>query len=294
MKNYLGYISFRIFISFFDLIPFWLLYRISDLVYILLYYVVSYRKDTVKSNLKRAFPEWTEKERLITEKKFYRHLADIFIEGIKAINLSDKETIKRYKVLTPEAPNIPYTEGKASLFVGSHVNNWEYGALGCGLQVDPTVLVFYKPLKNQLINNYIRNSRQKKGTVMAPVGETSVYFEKYFPERPMYIMLSDQSPSNIKDCHWVDFFGTETAVLHGPAKYAHKYKLPIYFIRTVKVKRGFYEVSAELIIENPMEYSQDEISGIFTKKIEELIKEAPEFWLWSHKRWKRSREELKK
>jgi KDO2-lipid IV(A) lauroyltransferase len=288
--TYLSYLGFRIFIAIFYLIPFWVIYLISDLLYYLLYYLIKYRRKTVRENIKIAYPDWKEKDRIILEKKFYRHLADIFMEGIKAINLSDKETIKRYKITTPEAPNIPYSKGSSSLFVGSHQNNWEYGALGCGLQIDPIAMVFYKPIKNPLINDYIRNSRKDKGTIMAPISETSEYFEKYYEQRPMYIMISDQSPSNVKDCHWIEFFGKETAVLHGPAKYAQKYNLPIYLIKTEKKKRGFYLVSARLLIENPIDYSQEEISRIFTEEIEKQIREAPEFWLWSHKRWKRKRE----
>jgi KDO2-lipid IV(A) lauroyltransferase len=102
-------------------------------------------------------------------------------------------------------------------------------------------------------------------------------------------MISDQSPSNVRECHWVDFFGKETAVLHGPAKYAQKYNLPIYLIKTEKVKRGFYNVSARLLIENPRDYQPEEISRIFTNEIEQQIREAPEYWLWSHKRWKREK-----
>jgi len=289
LKKRLGYIFFRVFIGFFDLIPFWMIYKISDFLYLLLYYVVGYRKKVVRDNLKQCFPDWTVAELRSVEKKFYRHLADIFMEGIKAVNLSDEETVKRHKILTPDAPNLPYRAGTASLFVGSHYNNWEYGALGCGLQIEALVIVFYKPLKNELINEYIRQTRGQKGTAMAPVSETNKYFDELIPQHPMCIMISDQSPSNVRECHWVKFFNRETAVLHGPAKYAQKYNLPIYFFSTRKAKRGFYELSGELLIQNPRDYSPEEISAIFTAKIETLIREAPEYWLWSHKRWKRKR-----
>lgn len=269
-----------------------MIYLISDILYYNLYYLIRYRRKIVRKNIGIAFPELNDKDRILLEKKFYRHLSDIFLEGIKAINLSDKETVKRYHITTPEAPNIPFRNGSPSLFVGSHQNNWEYGALGCGLQIEPIAMVFYKPIKNPIINNYIRNSRKNKGTIMAPISETSEYFEKYYEQHPMYIMISDQSPSNVRDCHWVDFFGKETAVLHGPAKYAQKYNLPIYLIKTEKVKRGFYSVSARLLIENPLNYPPEEISRIFTSEIEKQIRDAPEYWLWSHKRWKREKIEI--
>jgi KDO2-lipid IV(A) lauroyltransferase len=292
LSKYLGYLFFRIIIWIFDLIPFWILYKFSDILYILLYYIIGYRKKVVRNNLSTAYPEWDLEKIKLIEKKFYKHLADIFLEGIKAVNLSDSETVKRYKILTLDAPNQPFKEGKASLFVGSHINNWEYGALGCGLQVDPLVIVFYKPIKNDLINEYIRHSRKEKGTIMAPLRETSAHFENYLSKHPMFIMIADQSPSNVKDAYWTNFFGQETAVLHGPAKYALKYNLPIYIFKTIKAKRGFYELKGELLIDDPSKYSGEEITRIYTNRIEAIIREAPEYWLWSHKRWKKKRSEL--
>ena len=284
-----GYIGFRLMLALFSIIPFWLLYGMSDLLFLVLYYLVGYRKAVVRENLSRSFPNMTEQELKRLEVKFYRHLADIFLEGIKGLTLSDKETIRRYKVLTPDAPNLPFRAGQASLFVGSHYNNWEYGALGCGLQVEPLAIVFYKPIKNKKIENYVRDKRQRKGTYFAPLNETSKTFVDLLPQSPMFIMLADQSPSNPKASHWVQFLNQDTPVLHGPAKYAQRYDLPIYLIRTRKAKRGFYEVSAELIIEKPNELAAEEISAAFMAKLEELILEQPEYWLWSHKRWKHKR-----
>ncbi len=291
MTTKLGYYLFRFLLWVFSLMPFWWVYRCSDLLFLLLYYVVGYRRKVVRNNLKNAFPEWTKQQLKKTEIAFYRHLADIFLEGIKGISLSDAETVRRYKIISPEAPNQPYNEGKASLFVGSHYNNWEYGALGCGLQVEPRVIIFYKPVKNKLIDDYIRNKRDLKGSILAPISHTAQFFQEFYPEKPMYIMLADQSPSNVRECHWTEFFGRDTAVLHGPAKYAQTYNLPIYIIRTRKVKRGFYEVSGELIHSNPNDCQAEEISRLFMQKIEELIREAPQYWLWSHKRWKKQRPE---
>lgn len=285
----ISYISFRLFIGFFKIVPFWLLYRFSDFLFLVLYYMVGYRKKVVRVNLSNAFPELDKTELKRLEFRFYRHLSDIFLEGIKGLTLSDKETIRRYKIITPDAPNLPFRAGQASLFVGSHYNNWEYGALGCGLQVEPLVIVFYKTIKNKRIENYVREKRQRKGTHFAAIHDTSKTFTDLLPQHPMFIMLADQSPSNSKEAHWVQFLNQDTAVLHGPAKYAQRYDLPIYLIRTRKVKRGFYEVSGELIIEHPRNFDAEAISTAFMSKLEGLIREQPEFWLWSHKRWKHSR-----
>ncbi len=243
----------------------------------------------MRENLLKCFPELSESEIINIEKKFYQHLSDLFLEGIKGMLLSDREIIKRYKILTPESPNQPFREGKASLFAGSHFNNWEYGGIGCRIQIDPEVIVFYKPLKNKFIDSYIRNQREKEGTILAPINETSAIFEKYLAQKPMFIMLSDQGPSNVKDAHSISFFGNDTLFLHGFAKYAKMYNLPIYFFSTVKVKRGFYEVTGELLLDNPQQFSEREITEIFVRRLEKLIQSAPQYWLWSHKRWKRNR-----
>jgi KDO2-lipid IV(A) lauroyltransferase len=292
LKNFFsftGYLAFRLLMRVFYLIPFFVLYRISDLLYFILYYLIGYRKKTVRENLMKCFPKLNESEIISIEKKFYKHLSDIFLEGMKGMLLSDREIVKRYKILTPESPNQPFRSGSPSLFAGSHFNNWEYGGFGCRIQIEPDVIVFYKPIKNKFIDSFIRNQREKKGTIFAPISETSAYFEKLYDQHPMFIMLSDQGPSNVKDAHSIPFFGVDTLFLHGLAKYAKIYNLPLYFFSTVKVKRGFYEVTGELLLDNPQNFSEREITEIYVRRLEKLIQSAPEFWLWSHKRWKRTK-----
>jgi KDO2-lipid IV(A) lauroyltransferase len=294
MVNYFfsafGYLIFRFTVGLFNIIPFYIVYKISDVLYYILYYLVRYRRKTVKENLTRCFPEMPEKERQVIEKKFYRHLCDLFMEGLKGILVSDNEIIKRYKVLTPESPNEPFREGKGSLFAGCHFNNWEYGALACRLQIEPDVIVFYKPIKNKLIESFVRKKRSQKGTMLLPISETALSFENNLSRLPMFIMISDQGPSNVKDAHSIPFFGNDTLFLHGLAKYAKKYNLPLYFYSTYKVKRGFYEVVGERLIEDTSVLTEREITEIYVRRLEKLILTAPEFWLWSHKRWKRKKE----
>lgn len=284
--TYLSYYFFRFMLGLFWLIPFSVCYGISNILFLILYHLVSYRKKIVRQNIKNSFPNKSEQELKTIEVKFYRHLSDIFVEGIKGLSMSDAAAKKRWKILSPEAPNVPFAAGKPTMFIGAHYNNWEWGALATGIQVNPQVIVFYKPISNPLVDQYVRKMRMHKGVFFAPINETRQTFEEWNPKSPMYNLIADQSPSNPHKSHWVKFLNQETGVLHGPAQYAQEYGLSIFYIYINKVKRGFYEISAELFIENPNDYSQEEISRKFMAKVEEQILEKPEYWLWSHKRWK--------
>lgn len=270
----------------FWLLPFWFCYGISNVLFVLLYHLLGYRKKVVRQNLKNSFPDKTAEELKIIEVKFYRHLSDIFVEGIKGLSMSDAAAKKRWKILTPEAPNQPFSEGHPSMFIGAHYNNWEWGALATGIQVDPQVLVFYKPIGNPLIDQYVRKMRMHKGVFFAPINETRSTFEEWNPKNPMYNLIADQSPSNPHKSHWIKFLNQDTGVLHGPAQYAQQYNLSIWFIYINKVKRGFYEISGEFLIEDPNAHTAKEISEKFMQKVEAQIIAQPEYWLWSHKRWK--------
>ncbi len=289
LGTYLGYGAFRLLLFGFGLLPFWFCYRISDFLYLILYYVLKYRRKVVRQNLSNSFPDKSLKELKQIERKFYQHLSDIFIEGIRGLSMRDATAIKRWKILTPEAPNSTYAQGKASMFVGAHYNNWEWGAMATRLQVEPHVIVFYKPINNPLIDQYLRRRRMQKGVELIPIQNTAKAFEMQTASKPMYNLIADQSPSNVVRAHWIEFLHQETAVLHGPAYYAQKYNIPIWFIYINKIKRGFYEVSAELLIEDPQNYSAHEISERFMRKVEAQIIKQPENWLWSHRRWKRKK-----
>lgn len=290
--HFLSYILFLFFTGLFAITPFWILYRISDFIYLLFWYIFEYRKKVVLQNLANSFPEKTIDERKILAKKFYRHLCDILVEGIKVFTMKHKNIIKRHKILNPNVLDNYFKNGNNVIAVSAHYGNWEWGAISGGLQTKLKVIGIYKPLSNPYIDKYLRKTRARGGTELAPMSETVETFNKTYNEPCAFVMIADQSPTNMEMSVWMDFLNQETACLHGPEKYAKKYNLPIVFLDIQKVKRGYYHITVSDLVKDPQAYTKDEITITYMKKLEEIILKKPEYWLWSHKRWKKKRERL--
>jgi len=284
-----GYIFFRVLIFIFRLIPFWFLYLLSDFVFFLFFYIVKYRKDVVFFNLRNSFPEKSEEEIFKIAKGFYHNLSDITVESIKGLTMSKSALLKRYKVVNPEFEKEYFNKGTGVIALGSHYANWEWGVLCFSLQFEHVPYGLYKPLSNKLTDKYIRKSRAAWGMNLVPISETYAHFQKKFDKPPVHIMVSDQSPSNLKKAHWINFLNQETPCLHGAESYAKQANLPVIYGDVQRVKRGYYEITLTLVVDNPSETKDGEITKIFHKILEEIILKKPEDWLWSHKRWKHKR-----
>lgn len=284
----LVYIIFRFAAFVFWLCPFWLLYRLSDLLYYPMFYAVKYRKSLVISNLKRCFPELSEKELLNLTRKFYRHFCDIVVESIKGVHLSEKQALARYKVRQEPNPWQHYEQGLSCIYAGTHIGNWEWGAMGVPLQApsEAPKIMIYKEIRNKYIDRYIRRSRMRYGSDFRPTTETSAIFKALESTPALYFFLADQWPGNREAAHKVPFFGQEVPFLHGIAKYAKRHNFPVYIVRHRRIKRGYYESWAELLVENPAEYKAEEITALYARELEVELRREPANWLWSHKRWK--------
>lgn len=267
------------------LIPFRIMYILSDLVAFILFNI-GYRKAVVVDNLAKSFPEMSEKEIKRTTKLFYNNLADVLVEGIKSFTMSSKQIKERHKVMNPEICDNFIAEGKSIIFVPCHYGNWEWGSMSSGLFFPLKVIVFYTPLSNKYMDKYTKKSRAKFGTLLTSNKETSKSFENNSSTTSGYIMAADQSPSSAKNAVWVNFLGRKTAFLHGPEKYARNYNFPVIFVDIQRIKRGYYELELSLISDIPKKLADGEITKIYAKKLEEAIRNKPENWLWSHRRWK--------
>jgi KDO2-lipid IV(A) lauroyltransferase len=287
-----AYILFRFVVFVFWLMPFWLMYGLSNGLYYILYYVVRYRRKVVHSNLLTAFGDLSEAERKVIEKKFYRHLCDISLEGIKGVSMSAQELKRRYKIINAEKIQEYAAKKQSVLLIGSHIGNWEWGAVGAPMQIDHKVVIIYKAIGNKYIDNYVRGKHSAQFSEMRTTQETRLAFAENAQNTCVFILIGDQNPSNRKEAHWVDFFGKPTATLHGIAKYAQEYNLPLVFFHTARRKRGFYEVWEEVLITDPNALAAEEISRIFMQKVEAAIRRSPSDWLWSHKRWKYTQDEI--
>jgi Kdo2-lipid IVA lauroyltransferase/acyltransferase len=284
--RFITYLFVRAIALIMAIVPFRLAYGISDFFFLIIYHLVGYRKKVVMENLHRAFPEKSRDEIRKISVKFYHSLADLMIEGLKGISMTKKQVIKRHKMLNPEILQPYYDKGISVIGVTGHFGNWEWGALSGGLQIPHPLIALYKPLTNHYLDRYMRRRRAQFNCRLASIKETYSTFENTQDERVAYMMVADQSPTNIQECYWVTFLGQETACLHGPEKYARLFRLPVLYLDIQPRKRGFYEMTLTLLSDDISEWEPGKLTGMFMNELEKRIIERPEYWLWSHRRWK--------
>ena len=292
--DFLTYLIFRAFIFIFRFIPFRLLFGFADLIFYLVYYIVGYRKKVVFENLRNSFPGKSEIEISRIAKGFYHHFADMLIESLKAFTMTEEAVIRRYKFTSTAVTDDLYKNGQPIICVAGHYGNWEWGGLASGIQLMHKPVGFYKPLSNTYIDNYVQRSRVKGRSELASITRTSETFKTDWGEPAIFYMVADQSPSSSRLAYWTTFLNQDTAVLHGPEKYARIHNYPVVFASVKKVKRGYYTVDFHMLEVDPSQTKTGEITTRFMQMLEEVIVANPEFYLWSHRRWKLKREPVNK
>lgn len=268
-------------------LPMRILYLKSDFFYFLIYYVIGYRKKVVLDNLQLAFPNKPLKELLIIRKKFFKHLMDLMMESVKAFSISEKEILKRYTYENPQLVNKFAKEGKSIALVGAHQANWEWStSLPKVLDID--VLGAYTKLNNKYFEKKVRDSREKFGVIGYKTSDMVRGMQQRFSDKKQgaYILLSDQSPQPHKTYYWRDFFNIKVPVHTGAEMLAKKFDLVVINYVTKKVKRGYYKTEFQLITENAKDFENYQIIDLYTELTEKNILNQPEFYLWSHKRFK--------
>lgn len=283
------YFLFRAFSILFSVIPFRLLYGFSDFLYFVIYYIVRYRKSVVIKNIRNSFPEWSDAQVLKTTKQFYHHFTDIFIESLKSFTMSEDELIRRYKYYGTEFLEEFYRQGKSVICVAGHYGNWEWGGVASSPQLIHKPVGFYKPLSNKYIDDYIQRTRVKGRSRLSSILNTAETFNTDWGEPAIYYMVADQSPSSSRLAYWIDFLNQDTPVLHGPEKYARVHNLPVVFAWVKKIRRGYYTVEFRLLESDPSKTKTGEITTRYMKMLETVIREQPQYYLWSHRRWKLKR-----
>ena len=278
------------FIYLISILPFPLLYLFSDFVFVLIYYIIGYRKKVVTKNLRCSFPEKSEKEIVDLRRNFFRHLSDLFLETFKTLTISPSSMLQRCRVDEPSLALIKklYDEKKSVLIVLGHLGNWEWGGNTFSLLCKHQLYVIYHPLKNKYFNNMIIGMRTRFGTKLIEIKNTFRDMLGNKNEISATAFIADQTP-HPPNAHWTTFLNQDTPVFRGTEIIARKLNYPVVSIHIKKIKRGYYEIFAEMLCENPSSTSDGEISERHTKKLEEEIRKNPETWLWSHRRWKHKR-----
>ena len=273
-----------------SILPFRIFYWLSDCIYVLVYYIVGYRKKTVMENLALALPHLSDKERLEIEKKSYHHLCDMFLEMVKTMTISSEEMNKRFKITNLEVIKEYEKKGKSIMLIASHYASWEW-LITLNQKISFLGVAVYKKLANKHFDKLVRDIRSKYNTELVPTSKTIPLIANNQKNniQCVYGLASDQSPKADRIFHWESFMGVEVPVHTGPEMLAKKYDMTVVFAKVKKVKRGYYELTIIPLSDNPKSIPDFGITHIYIKEVEKQILEAPEYYFWTHKRWKHRR-----
>ncbi|OFX50997.1 MAG: hypothetical protein A2066_13575 [Bacteroidetes bacterium GWB2_41_8] len=271
--------------------PFWLLYIFADLIYLISYYLIGYRKKTVIRNLKNSFPEKPDQEILKITKDFYHHFADLVVETIKTVQVSEETLKQRISYKNPEVLNELYGQGKSVALLSGHYGNWEW-TMALPKFIQYQLNVIYRPIQNKQFDVYMKKVRSRFGMFLIPAQtslRTMLELEKSGQLSATYYLADQTALYDTK--YWMMFLNQETPVFPGPEKVASRLKQAVVFMDIQKVRRGYYEVEFTKLFDDASQTKEYEVTKAHLKFLEEIIRKRPELWLWSHKRWKHTRPE---
>ena len=293
MKKLLYYIVYALIYGL-SLLPFRVLYVLSDFFYLLAYYVIRYRRKIVRKNLTDSFPEKTEDEIRRIERGFYKWFCDYMVESLKMMTISKEEMMRRCTFKGTELLDEAIEKGQScGLYLG-HYCNWEWvTALPLYLKSNPVCGEIYHVLENADFDRLFKHMRERFGSICIPMAETLRVITKYKQQgKPVIIgYIADQVPFWNNIHYWTDFLNHDTPVLTGTEKILRRLDHAIFYVDGYRPRRGYYEWEFKLITYEPTKMKEFEITEQYCRMLEKNIQRQPEFWLWSHNRWKRGREE---
>ena len=270
-----------------SILPFRVLYLISDVVYFLIYHVFGYRKKIVRQNIAMTLPHLSEKERLRIEKKSFQHFCDIFLEMIKTMNISDKEINERFIITNLDLFLELEKKQKSIALMCAHYASYEW-VISMNKKINYQGFAIYKKVNNKYFDKLVKDIRSRFNAKLISTRESIPTIEQNFKTKQLgvYGFASDQSPMLSKTVHWKSFLGIEVPVHVGAEILAKRYDMNVVFLKVKKLKRGYYEATLELITEEPKSIPNYQITDDFMERVEKEILEAPEYYLWTHNRWK--------
>lgn len=288
MIHFLVYIILKAAIFLTSILPFRILYLISDMMFLILYYVIGYRKKVVMENLSIAFPEKSKEELAVIMKKFYRHFVDIFVETVKSFTISEKQLKQRVLLTNPELLDACFDKNKSVIILSGHYANWEWVSSVVETSLKYNLSVAYKRISNKYIDRLFKRNRNRFGVTVVQSKEFYSYILSNLKNEnyQAYGFIADQSPKLKQIKYWGTFMGVEIPVINGPEVIARKLDLPVFYFHTERVKRGVYQSTFILLEESPKKAELNEITNRYIVELEKQIRKAPEYYFWTHKRFK--------
>lgn len=271
-----------------SVLPFWLLYRLSDFVFVILYYLIGYRKKVVMTNLQNSFPEKSEAEIKRIQRKFYRYFCDLILETLKTLTISPKTLRKRVTFIDTTVFQKYYDQKQSIIVVMGHYGNWELGGARFAVEPFHKLNVIYHPIKDKNFDKLVYKMRTRLGNGLYAMKNTIRGMVGDRGELTATAFIADQTPSP-KGAYWMEFLNQDTPIFTGTGKIANKMKYPVVYASVRRTKRGHYEIYMKDLVPNPAEVEPFEIVSMFTKELEKDILRQPEIWLWTHRRWKHKR-----
>ncbi len=288
MLKWLAYYLSLPFLILLSLLPFWVLFRFSDLAFLILYYLLRYRRKVVMDNLRNAFPNKSTQELRRLHRKFFQHFCDLIVETVKSFTISRKSLCRRM-VLDPDNTLTQLREKDQSAIVAlGHYGNWEMAGLRTSLEFPGILYAIYRPLKNPGFDRLLRHARQRFGMGLYPMKTTLRGMLANRQKTTFTSFLTDQAPPP-ENAIWLTFLNQDTPVFAGTEKIARKLNYPVVFTTNRKIGRGRYRLQFEMLSEDPGKLKPGELTALHTRRLEAEILRAPAFWLWSHRRWKHER-----
>lgn len=276
-----------------SLLPFWVLYIISDGIYLLLYYVLKYRRDVVMGNLQTAFPGKTAQERLVIAKEFYRSFIDNFIETLKLLSISRKTLNKRFTCDTLNVLEEVHAMGKNVQVHLGHFFNWELANAMHSTNISYPFLVVYMPIKNKIFERLFIHMRSRFGTRLINANQFRKDFGALSKDPYCLVLVGDQNAGSADNAYWLPFFGKMAPFVKGPERGAKMNNTAIVMGNISKIKRGYYKSELKLLTTEPRNMPDGEITKQMIRFIENAIRAQPSNYLWSHRRWKIPYDEAK-
>ncbi|MFC3561572.1 lysophospholipid acyltransferase family protein [Pedobacter jamesrossensis] len=274
------------FLSALSLLPLSILYVLADIFYIVIYHIFGYRRKVVRGNLMNAFPKKSMVEINSIEKKYYKFLSSLIFEVIKMKSISKTQLQKRVKFKNVDLVEAYLQNNESVLFCSSHYGNYEWVCMAIGLTFSGAHYPIYKPLSSEVFDNWFFNMRCRFGNRMVAMRQTLRAIQSSKGTANMFTFGSDQAPSKDESNYWTTFLNQEASIQLGIEKIAKKTNRPVFYLKISYLKRGYYEVDCVPICLHPKETAEFEITEMHTHFLEEMIKEQPAYWLWSHRRWK--------
>jgi KDO2-lipid IV(A) lauroyltransferase len=276
------------FIRLFSRLPFRILYRVSDFLFFVSFYIVRYRRKLVQRNLRNSFPQKSRHELQIIEKKFYKNLCDYGVEMLKLLTISKEELGERMKFLNPELPEGFKQKNQSIIFLASHQFNWEWLLVSASISFPMAIDFVYQPVNNKFFDKLSLQSRTRFGAYPIKRDEVAREIVKRRNILRGIATVADQYPGYTHDKkYFTTFLNQESVFFFGTNQLAILTQYPAIYYNLKKVKRGYYEASPVVIASPPYEKAEATVMENYVQAVQTMIEEEPEGWLWSHNRWKK-------